>query len=83
MRLIDITELIKAIEAEDWDTVSEKDMLKLLAIITEQHQTEVINCEHCTHRKRQFGKQVYCQLVSNVMPPDGFCSLATGKRGSD
>ena len=41
----------------------------------------VIRCKDCKHRKRQFGKDVYCQLVSNVMPPDGYCSMAVGKEG--
>lgn len=42
---------------------------------------EIVTCVDCKHRKRQFGKDVYCQLVSNVMPPDGFCSMSIGKEG--
>lgn len=42
---------------------------------------ELIRCVDCKHRTRQFGKDHYCRIVSNVMPDNGFCSMA--ERSSD
>lgn len=81
MRLIDADTMLEFIEKHNTnDTVAKA----LTAIINGQPTVEaeqVIHCRNCKHRKRQFGKDVYCQLVSNVMPPDGYCSMAVGKEG--
>lgn len=37
---------------------------------------ELIRCKECKHRSRKFGKDNYCMVVSNVMPDNGFCSMA-------
>lgn len=41
----------------------------------------LIRCRDCIHRTHQFGKDHYCRIVSNVMPDNGFCSMA--ERSSD
>lgn len=35
----------------------------------------IVRCRDCIHRKRQYGKDHYCLVVSNVMPDNGYCSM--------
>lgn len=79
MRLIDADKLKK--HYAWW----EDDRQELFDSIVDRQPTieaePVIRCVDCKHRTRQFGKDHYCRIVSNVMPDNGFCSMA--ERSSD
>lgn len=50
-------------------------------LVPVMRKEELIRCKDCIHRTRQFGKDHYCRIVSNVMPDNGYCSMA--ERSSD
>ena len=63
------------------DRTAELENVLVLCSLYRVEPAEPIRCKDCRNRGNQFGQDHYCHIVSNVMPDDGYCSMAVRREG--